>query len=514
MAETSSHLKAVHGNEKILSGPGENNSLEMTVSLVHGDASELKKRFTSLNILAVCVTLMATWEAIGAVFVGGLVSGGPVALLYGYILAFIGTIATCLSLAELASLCPSSGGQNEWTSILAPPDYAPFFSWLTGWITTLGWQVFTGSAAFLGGLQIQGLVVLNYPDYAPKRWQGTLMYWAILLVSWLVNTVGIKLMPLVENGVLFFHVLTFLAVLIPLVVLSPHKNADFVFTSFDNNSGWSSDGVAWCLGLLSATYVLAGYDGSCHLSEEMHNPSVVLPRIMIGTVLINGTLGLGFLFALLFCLGNIDSILSSSTGFPIIQIYYNSTGSTAATVALMMPSILIAIASTFGLLASSSRTLWAFARDKGIPFSDYFAHVDKGSSLPNRSIAFSVIFLALLGLINIGSTTAFNAIVSLAVVALYTSYLIPIILHAIRRVRGPPLTYGPFRLGVFGLPLNIFATIYSIFIVIFLFFPPYQPVTAVNMNYACVVFGAVVIFSIFWWFVRGRKTYTGSARQE
>ncbi|KAK5055085.1 hypothetical protein LTR84_012833 [Exophiala bonariae] len=489
-------------------------NLERNATLAHGDASELKKRFSSLNILSVCVTLMATWEATGAVFAGGLVAGGPVALLYGYILALLGTMATCLSLAELASLCPASGGQNEWTYILAPERFAAFFSWLTGWITTLGWLSLTASAALLGGLQIQGLAVLNHPEYVPQRWHGTFIYWAILLVAYLVNTIGIKFMPLIENGVLLFHVLTFLAVLIPLVVLSPHKSAEYVFTSFENNSGWESNGVAWCLGLLSATYVLVGYDGSCHLSEEMHNPSVILPRVMIGTILINGTLGLGFLFALLFCLGDVESVLTSTTGFPIIQIFYNTTGSTSATTALMMPFIIVAVASTFGLLASASRTFWAFARDKGLPFSTFFAHVDQNSALPNRSIGFSILFLALLGLINIGSTTAFNAIVSLSVVGLYTSYLIPVLLHAIRRVRGPQLKYGPFQLGAFGLPLNIFAVIYSTFIVIFLFFPPYMPVTAQNMNYACVVFGFVVLFSIFWWFVRGRTTYSGPIHNE
>lgn len=55
-------------------------------------------------MLSVTVTLMATWEATGAVFAGGLVAGGPVSLVYGYILALMGTLATCLSMAELASL--------------------------------------------------------------------------------------------------------------------------------------------------------------------------------------------------------------------------------------------------------------------------------------------------------------------------------------------------------------------------------------------------------------------------
>lgn len=115
--------------------------------------------------------------------------------------------------------------------------------------------------------------------------------------------------------------------------------------------------------------------------EEMHNASVVLPRVMIGTIALNSLLGLAFLFALLFCLGDTESVLKSSLGFPIIQIFYNTTGSQAATTALMTPFISVAIASTFGLLASTSRTTWAFARDRGLPFSRFLAQVRRLASL-------------------------------------------------------------------------------------------------------------------------------------
>jgi amino acid transporter len=118
--------------------------------------------------------------------------------------------------------------------------------------------------------------------------------------------------------------------------------------------------------------------------------------------------------------------------------------------------------------------------------------------------------MALLGLINIGSTTAFNAIVSLSVVSLYISYLIPIVLHLIRRITGPDLQYGPFRLGRILSPLlNVVGLVYSTVIVVFLFFPPYQPVTAENVNYACVVFGAVLVCSGVVWVVKGREVYEG-----
>jgi amino acid transporter len=132
------------------------------------------------------------------------------------------------------------------------------------------------------------------------------------------------------------------------------------------------------------------------------------------------------------------------------------------------------------------------------------------STLPLNSITASTAFMALLGLINIGSTTAFNAIVSLSVVSLYISYLIPIILHLVRRITGPELHYGPFKLGrILGPVLNIVGVVYSTIIVVFLFFPPYQPVTPQNMNYACVVFGAVLGCSAVVWVVRGRRVYEG-----
>ncbi|KGO66187.1 Amino acid/polyamine transporter I [Penicillium italicum] len=456
------------------------NNLERNVSVSVGTEVEVRKRFSTLNVLAVCVTLMATWEAMGTFDKKSLPSS------------------------------PTSAGQIEWTVILAPPHYARLCGWITGWITTLGWQAFTASAAFIGGTMIQGLVVLQYPNYHSERWHGTMLYWAILLLAFLVNTVGIRLMPMIENGILVFHIVTLIAVIIPLVVLAPHKSAEYVFTTFKNSSGWENDGVAWFLGLLSASYVLVGYDGACHLSEEMHNASTVLPRVMIGTIALNSMLGLGFLFALLFCIGDIESVLNTSLGFPIIQIFYNTTGSHAATVALITPFLSVAIASTFGLLASTSRTTWAFAKDGGLPFSEFIAQINEASELPLHAIVASTIFMALLGLINIGSTTAFNAITSLAVVSLHVSYLIPIGLHLLRRFTGPPLQYGPFKLGnLLGPTMNVLALMYSTVIIIFLFFPPYQPVTPQNMNYAIVVFGAVMVWSGVLWITKGKRVFLG-----
>lgn len=363
---------------------------------------------------------------------------------------------------------------------------------------------------------IQGLIVLNDPTYVYRRWHGTLIYWAVLLVALMINTLGSRYLPHIENATMVLHVMFFFILLISIAVVSPTKNsASFVFTDFENSSGWNNDGVAWCIGMLSASYVLVGYDGSTHLSEEMSDPAVGVPRAMIGCLLINGTMGFSFLLLILFCMGDVASALNTSTGFPIIQIFYNITGGNAGAASAMTSAVIImATLATVPLIASASRTLWAFARDSGLPFSSTLARVDAKRGIPTVSVVVTTIFLALLGLLNIASTTAFNAILSLAVVGLYISYLIPVVAILWRRIRLPDtLVYGPFKLGKFGILADVISILYTVFTCVFLLFPPYQPVSALNFNYASVVLSAVLIFSAFYWFWRGRKVYVGPAIQ-
>ncbi|CEO58444.1 hypothetical protein PMG11_03168 [Penicillium brasilianum] len=459
-----------------------------------GGISELhhKHQFTPLTIMAMATVLMATWEALCATMVSGLVSGGPVSLFYGFILALIGALATASSLGELTSMWPTAGGQYHFIAHLAPDRWKLSLSWLVGWVATFGWVAFTASAPFLGATMLQGLITLDYSTYTYERWHGTLIYWAFLLLSGVVNLWGTRLMSLVENVSLVIHIVAFIILFTVIWVCAPtHNSASFVFTYFVNNSGWSSSGVSWSIGMLSSAYVLVGYDGAIHLCEEMKSPQTAVPWCMILSLVVNGAMGFAFLLALLFCMGDVDSALATTTGFPIIEIFNYITGSTAAATAMTCALIVVAGLATIPLTASTSRMLYSLARDKAFPFSKYITRINKKSNIPTWSVLIVTIFLALLGLINIGSTTAFNAILSLAVFGIHISYLLPIGFMLWRRLFTPSvLEYGPWRLGRLGPVINVVSVIYLTFTSIFLLFPPYQPVTAQNMNYASLIFGS------------------------
>lgn len=470
---------------------------------------QFKRNFGFWTILGLTASMMCTWEAVFFANLTAMVNGGPPTLIYGFMYAFLGALSTAASLAEMASIYPTSGGQYHWTAVLAPPSQRIFLSWFTGWIATLGWVANTAAGAFFAATMIQGVMVQNDPSYGYQRWHGTLLMFAVMLVVFLVNSIGTKLLSLVEGFVLVLHLSAFLAVLVPMLYFSRHGSSKEVWGTFTDNAGWGSNGLAWFVGLISANLPLIGYDGPAHLAEEVHNAPTVVPWAMIGTILINGPLGWAICIAFSYCiLPTIDAAIESPTYYDFIEVFYAAVGK-AGTAGMTAVLIILMWCATFGFLATASRQTFAFARDRGLPFSSYFAKVNRTLHIPLRAIVLCSIIPCLIGLINIGSTVAFNAIVSLTEAGLFISYFIPILMIMIKKIKGEHIKYGPWRMGKLGVVVNGFSAIFLVISTFFSFFPPFLPVTLETMNWSIVVFGGFVIIGLIWYAVIGRKQYSG-----
>ena len=157
-----------------------------------------------------------------------------------------------------------------------------------------------------------------------------------------------------------------------------------------------------------------------------------------------------------------------------VQLFENTTRSVAGGTILSLIVSLVAVAANAAGLTSTSRTAWAFARDKAIPFDAYFAHVSKRQQIPVRMVVLVSILQALLGLLYLGSTTAFNAVLSMSILGMYASYLLPIIFMLVQRCRRDPASVpcGVFRLGHIGGSINNVASVlWLVFTMIFSTFP-------------------------------------------
>jgi choline transport protein len=245
----------------------------------------------------------------------------------------------------------------------------------TGWTSVLGWQTGLASLAFLVGTMIQGLLVLDDANYVFESWHGTLLVIAITAFCIIFNTFLAKKLPMVETMVLIIHLLGFFAILIPLWVLAPRNTASEVFTEFLNLGGWSTTGLAFMVGLLSPVYTLLGADSAVHMSEEIKDASLTLPRAIMWAASVNGTLGFVMVITFCFTLGSVLDILQTPTGYPFIQVFYNVTQSYAG--ASVMTAILIVniTSACISTVATASRQTWSFARDKGLPFSSFISYV-------------------------------------------------------------------------------------------------------------------------------------------
>lgn len=482
------------------------------IELAHfGKRQQLKRCFGLVSITGLTCTLMGTWEGLFVAFAAGLNNGGASGLLYGYLLAWSGTALQVLIMAELGSMIPLSGGHYNWVAILSPPSCSKFLSYLTGWISVIAWQAAMASGAFLAGTIIQGLLVLNYPSYEFHRWHGTLLFYAIAAFGLLVNTYLVRLLPRIESSFLVVHILGFFGILVPLVYLAPHGSVKDVFATFNNGGGWSSTGLSFFVGLTTSLYSFIGIDAASHMAEEIENATTIIPHSMIASLVVNGSLGAGMLIAILFSLGDLDSALVTPTGFPFIEIFTQATFSKAG--GTLMSSLIIAaiIFGVIGCLATSSRMTWAFARERGLPGSAHLARIDPHTSLPMWSIGLTMVVNMLLALINIGSSTAFNAFTSLVVAAFHSSFLVSASVLLLKRLTAPAgaMRWGPFHLGRLGVPINVLSIAYGLVAVFFSFWPPSATVTAITMNWSIAVYGGVLLFSIFFWFLHGRKVYTG-----
>jgi choline transport protein len=267
------------------------------------------------------------------------------------------------------------------------------------------------------------------------------------------------------------------------------------------------------------------------MSEETVNPSVVVPTSILLSLCINGSCGFAMLIATVFCMGNVDDAFASGPGmlgFPHMYIFEQATNSRAG--ATVMSAIIVVLAScaTVGMLASTSRVFWSFARDRGLPGWRTLSKVNDRTTVPVYSVLCTAAISVLLSLINIGSPVAFQNVTSLSISCLYSSYLIAagllfyrrvtkgftlpgsIELPALANTTGAELVWGPFHLkGALGIANNVFAMCYLVVVGFFSFFPGMVDPTVDMMNYSVVVTGGLVIFSVVYYFVWARKEYNG-----
>jgi len=362
------------------------------------------------------------------------------------------------------------------------------------------------------------------------------------------NIWGAHHLPLAEGIILFAHIFGFFAFLIIFWVMADHAPADKVFTEFYDGGGWGSNGLSTLIGLTSAIWCFIGPDAGAHMSEELKDASIQLPRAMMWSITLNGILGITMVISFCFCIKDVEAFVNAvrmSDHVHHVHLAKPFTGvrvpdrrrnlrnnwllrrNLRANLLPDRPPVLLSRINSRQLIppdlvvlarprmSSNSIPFYPYStanNSQGFPYSEWIRQVRPGSEVPVNSLLVCLAVSLILACINFGSDVALNAILSVSNAALLLSYIISIGALRLRRIRGEPLPPRRWSLGKYGGVINDLTLCFLVVAFFFSFWPSYVLVgdaTALaDFNWAVVVLAGVGMLAfVYYYFAGGRDKY-------
>jgi len=431
-----------------------------------GYAQELSRRMHGFSNFAVSFSIICILAGGITSFQVGYSTGGGLTAIIGWIVGCTFALIVGLSMSQIASAYPTAGGLYHWSSILGGRGWG----WATAWFNLLG-LIFVIASVNVGVYNLfVGLIlnnIFNINTSAWGLWQQAIAVVLITGTQGLLNHFGIRTTTkLIDfSGVLIFVI----AVLLTVTMLYSAQHLDFSrLTTFHNFSGAPGGSVVpqssspfylFLLALLYPLYTVTGFDGSAHTSEETVNARVNVPKGILNSIIWSAVFGL--VMAASFVLAMPDPVKAAADGGNVI--FNMMAGLPIPTflkdilyVGIVLSNFLCALAG----VTSTSRMVYAFARDGGLPGHKWLKQVDHKHRSPVYAIWGTVIASILATLYS----PAFAALAAGCAMFLYISYSMPVLAGLFAEGR-TWTEFGPFRLGFLSKPLALIVTLGGILII-------------------------------------------------
>nr|XP_009387852.1 PREDICTED: amino-acid permease BAT1 homolog [Musa acuminata subsp. malaccensis] len=486
-----------------------------------GYKQELKRDLSVLSNFAFSFSIISVLTGITTLYNTGLRFGGTVTMTYGWFVAGIFTMSVGLSMAEICSSYPTSGGLYYWSARLSGKQWAPFASWMTGWFNIVGQWAVTTSVDFSLAQLLQVIILLstggnNGGGYFASKYVVIGFHGGILLVHAIINSLPISWLSFVGQLAAAWNVIGVfvLMILIP-TVATERSSARFVFTHFNtqNDAGIHSKLYIFVLGLLMSQYTLTGYDASAHMTEETKSADKNGPKGIISSIGISIIVGWAYLLGITFAVTNIPDLLSidnDAGGYAIAEVFYLAFKNRYGTgVGGIICLGVVAVAIFFcgmSSVTSNSRMAYAFSRDGAMPLSSFWHRVNR-QEVPINAVWLSALVSFCMALTSLGSLVAFQAMVSIATIGLYVAYAMPIFFR-ITLARNS-FVAGPFSLGRYGVMVGWVAVLWVATITILFSLPVAYPITKDTLNYTPVAVGGLLILTVGSWLLSARHWFKG-----
>ena len=469
-----------------------------------GYKPELKVNRSLFTLLFQSLAIAAIPYGEGGPLLSAIYGGGQLSIFLGWIVACVLGECVALSLSELSSRYPTSAGPYYWTFQIAKK-HRTVLSFITGWVWLIGNWTITLSVNFGFASLVSGTVAMYHPDFVANAWQLLLIFYAVCLITFVICAYGNRFLPMVDTICAAWTGISILIILIALSVEAKagRHSAAYTLGHYDTSfSGWG--GFTFLIGLLPAAYTFSAIGMISSMAEEVSDPAVKVPSAISLCIPVGGIAGLFFILPICATLPPLADIILAPSAQALPYIFNRVMGSPGGGLGLIFLVLTLTMFCSISITVAASRTTWAMARDDAIPLSRLWSKIDHTHGVPIWSLVLVTVVQILLGLIILGSSSAFYAFVSVGVIALAVSYAIPI---------GASMWYGREEVtkarwklprGV-GWVVNSIAVSWIAFECVLFSMPTALPVTQVSMNYASVVLVGFMALAGIWYGVHARK---------
>jgi amino acid transporter len=475
--------------------------------------------FTIISILAGCLT---------SYFVG-FERGGPVAVIWGWLLVGLFSTIIALAMAEIASAFPTAGGLYYWASKLGSPGWG----WATGWFNLIGQIAVTAAIGY--GLATFGTVLFDsWFSYSAHMndWFGFsantsifVLYAIFLIAAGVINMFQVSVTALLNTVSAYWHMagVAFI-VLVLIIVPDHHQSVGYVFGETVNASGYGnaadnfSNPAFWFvfgLGLLLSQYTITGFDASAHMAEETRQASRQAAIGMYMSVVVSVVFGWILLLAVTFAIPSTEGALEN-IGIVVPWIWSESMGQNWAD-ALLFICVVAQFFCVTASVTSASRMMYAFSRDRAVPGHPLWSKV--ASNRVPRNAVWAIVALA--GILMIPAIwnylVGYGVGTAIAVIGLYIAFVIPVYLRYRMHDQFVP---GAWSLGKHYKWIDLLSLGWVALITILFIFPLYKAGLPWESdfsweltNYTVLWFAAIGIVFGGWWFVSAKNWFKGPVRQ-
>jgi urea carboxylase system permease len=477
-----------------------------------GYKQELDRSLGSFSSFAAGFSYISILTGVTALFALGYSDAGP-GVWWTWPVVVFGQILVALCFMEMAGQYPIAGSVYQWSKQVG----GQFGSWMTGWIYIVG-AIVTIAAVAVDWQVVLPQISTSFQFFGPAADAGTtitkggaqnLLFLGtiLIIITTTINMLGVKLMSRINNvGVI--AELVGASLLIILLLFHLHHPPSVIAHSYGYGAGhpWGYFGALLVGGLLSA-YVMYGFDTAGTLAEETNDPRKHAPPAIIRAIAAAAIIGGLVILLGIMASKNIFDKNIGLLGLPYIikQAFGNTTGNV-----FLADAGLAIFVCCLAVQTATIRMIFSMARDNRLPFGSAVARVSGHRKVPIvPALVTGILAIALLA-VNVGNTSAFSALTSIAIIMFYLAYLGVTVPMLVRRLRGtwPKKDWGPyFSLGRWGLLVNILAVAYGTLVAIDIAWPRVAVYNFIGARHwywqwsAELFIGAVIIIGALYYFI-------------